>query len=369
MPNSTHLERLSIRGFRGLEHLELEDLRQLNLIVGYNDVGKTSVLEAAMLLAGPVPQVLTGIQNLRKHVVRVASDIALLLHRLDLDQQVDMSALTPRDERRLTVAASNAALTIDAESQLPRRSGHEADARADIVSNSSVLQATEFHYKTVIQPRGAGEPRTFRCRLSVTNAEITMIPTTVTGDPGESILSARLLVPGPGHEAESISDVLIAKRQDELLECLRAINPSILGIATKNDIAYVDIGLDAMIPLGMCGSGLVRAAMIFAVCLAGDVQILLIDEIGSGLHHTAVGPLMEALLIVSERRDVQVFVTTHSLEVLRSIEETLGDDKHGRFRDKTVAYALARRQDRCISAYRYDYEQFAHAVSRGIEIR
>ena len=90
MPNSTHLERLSIRGFRGLEHLELEDLRQLNLIVGYNDVGKTSVLEAAMLLAGPVPQVLTGIQNLRKHVVRDASDIALLLHRLDLDQQVDM---------------------------------------------------------------------------------------------------------------------------------------------------------------------------------------------------------------------------------------------------------------------------------------
>lgn len=370
MPTATHLESMSIRGFRGLEHLELEDLGQINLIVGQNDVGKTSVLEAAMLLSGPpMPQVLVAIQNLRRHAVVDPTDISLLLHRLNPDQRVEMSASTPRDERRLTVEMSKNALTIDTESQLQNESGHSADGRADMVSNSSALQSAVFHYNAEIRPHGAGASRTFGCRISVADAQIRMTPTTGAGDPEEGVLSARLLVPGPGHEAEPISDVLIAKRQDELLECLRTIHPSIAGIATKNDMAYVDIGLDSMIPLNMCGSGFVRAAMIFAVCLAGDVQILLIDELGSGLHHAAVRPLIKALLTVSEQQGVQVFATTHNLEVLRSLEETLGDDSFIRFRDKTVAYALAKRLDGCVKGYRYDYEQFAHAVSRGIEIR
>lgn len=369
MPTATHLESMSIRGFRGLEHLELEDLGQINLIVGQNDVGKTSVLEAAMLLSGPLPPVLVAIQNLRRHAVTDLTDISLLLHRLNPDQRVEMSAFTPQDERRLTIEMSKNTLTIDGESQLQNGAGHSADGRVDMVSNSSALQSAVFHYNAEIRPRGTGVSRTLGCILSVADAQIKMTPTTIAGDPEEGVLSARLLVPGPGHEAEPISDVLIAKRQDKLLECLQTIHPSIVGIATKNDMAYVDIGLDSMIPLNMCGSGFVRAAVIFAACLAGDAQILLIDEIGSGLHHAAVRPLIEALLTVSEQQSVQVFATTHNLEVLRSLEETLSDDSFIRFRDKTVAYALAKRLDGCVKGYRYDYEQFAHAVSRGIEIR
>ncbi len=369
MPNSTHLERLSIRGFRGIEHVELEELRQFNLIVGKNDVGKTSVLEAVMLISGAVPEVLFRIQNLRKCVVEDTSDISLLLHRMDLDQQVDMSASTHRDQRRLTVATPIATLTIDPKSQFQDGGGQKTDARTDIVSYSSAPQLTAFDYQVVIEPHGVSESRVFRFSLSVSNAEIKITPTTVADDREASLLKACLLAPGYGYDAASISDVLIAKRQDDLLKYLRSVHPYIQDIATKNDTTYVDIGLDAMIPLNVCGSGFVRAAQIFAQCLAGDVQILLVDEIGSGLHHSAIGPLVEALLTVSEEQNVQVFVTTHSLEVLRSLEKTLGNDKFGRFRDKMATYVLARRQDSRSCAYRYDYDQFAHAVSHGIEIR
>lgn len=369
MPNSTHLEDLSIRGFRGLEHVELEALRQFNVIVGKNDVGKTSVLEAVMLISGAVPEVLFRIQNLRKYVVGDTSDISLLLHRMDLDQQVDMSASTHRDQRRLTVATPNAALTIDPKSQLQNGGDQKTVARTDIVSYSSVPQLTAFDYQVVIQPHGVSESRIFRFSLSVTNAEITITPTAVAGDREESLLKAWFLAPDSGYDAASIADVLIAKRQDKLLKCLRSVHPDIANITTQNDTTYVDIGLDAMIPINMCGSGFVRAAGIFAQCLASDAQILLVDEIGSGLHHSAMGPLIEALLTVSEEQSVQVFVTTHSWDVLRSLEKTLGNDKFGRFRDNTATYVLARRQDGRSCAYRYDYDQFAHAVSHGIEIR
>jgi len=46
------ITRLAIENFRGLQQLVLDELRRVNLIVGGNDTGKTSVLEALVLLFG-----------------------------------------------------------------------------------------------------------------------------------------------------------------------------------------------------------------------------------------------------------------------------------------------------------------------------
>src|ERR1051325_2262529 len=43
---------LQIRNFRGLKDVTLREMRQVNLLVGGNDTGKTSVLEALTLLFG-----------------------------------------------------------------------------------------------------------------------------------------------------------------------------------------------------------------------------------------------------------------------------------------------------------------------------
>lgn len=45
------LESLEIQNFRGFYHLQIERLGRVNLIVGENNVGKTSLLEALQLYA------------------------------------------------------------------------------------------------------------------------------------------------------------------------------------------------------------------------------------------------------------------------------------------------------------------------------
>ena len=45
------LSRLELQGYRGFENFELADLRPVNLIVGNNNCGKTTILEAIELLA------------------------------------------------------------------------------------------------------------------------------------------------------------------------------------------------------------------------------------------------------------------------------------------------------------------------------
>jgi AAA15 family ATPase/GTPase len=44
---------LSICGFRGFQDLRVDDLDRFSLFLGPNNVGKTAVLEAIFLMAGP----------------------------------------------------------------------------------------------------------------------------------------------------------------------------------------------------------------------------------------------------------------------------------------------------------------------------
>lgn len=46
------IERISISNFRGFSHLELHGLRRINVLVGRNSSGKTSILEAIFLSSG-----------------------------------------------------------------------------------------------------------------------------------------------------------------------------------------------------------------------------------------------------------------------------------------------------------------------------
>jgi len=48
-----HIESMTIGHFRGIHHLIVENLSHVNIIAGDNNSGKTSVLEAMLLLRNP----------------------------------------------------------------------------------------------------------------------------------------------------------------------------------------------------------------------------------------------------------------------------------------------------------------------------
>jgi AAA15 family ATPase/GTPase len=50
----SNLQSITIHQFRGLRDLELKDLGRINLLVGINNSGKTSVLEALSIYCHPL---------------------------------------------------------------------------------------------------------------------------------------------------------------------------------------------------------------------------------------------------------------------------------------------------------------------------
>ena len=183
------------------------------------------------------------------------------------------------------------------------------------------------------------------------------------------ILPAMFQRPLIGYNGSDIAEVVVGKMEDELIEVLACINPQIERIAMKGEVAYCDVGLSKMIPLNMFGSGFMRAASIISHCILGKSRILLIDELETGLHYGAIVPVLEALLKLSVLRNVQIFATSHSLDILKGLQQVLSSEGKETMRTNSMCYVLGKNKDGAVTPYEYGYTQFEHCIKNGIEIR
>ena len=373
MQDEDRFHKIEIDRFRGLAQLELEGLRAFNLLLGANDIGKTSVLEAVFLLAGFADvQSPVRLQNWRNLLVQDFDDLGLLFHGLDIDTPVALTAHSDGPVTRRTLEISAAATAGGVEAQPAGNGNGSAISMTSAVHNGDQSSSTVaagarvLRYDATVEPR-QGSRTYFAATLEVIDGDLRA---TSSGTPAaEPTIPARYVGPRTEYDGVAIADVAVAKESDRLIRYLQAIDPRVQGVATNGNVAYVDVGLERMIPLNMYGSGVTRAAMMLAPCILGNERILLIDELENGLHHSAMVPLLQALLTLAREQHMQVFATTHSLGALESLRQALNDERSSAFRSTTNCYTLQRDQDGMVRPYRYDYEQFEHCIARGIEIR
>ena len=374
MRDPQHLETVAIRRFRGLSTLDLEGLGAFNVFLGANDVGKTSVLEAIFLLSGVDNlQLPVMAQNLRQYLVSDFGQLSPLFHEFDIDSGVKLTARASQERRTLTISAPYQQDVIEAEAQRATISakgkavGAMGNGRAGDQSSSALSGPRALRYDATVQPVSQEEPlRTTGTLVDRGDKwEVMREPDSVI----DTRITASFLPALPGYDNKPIGELIVRKRTDVVLKYLQVVNPRVEQIAVIGDIVYVDIGLAKLMPLNMFGSGMIRAATILSACILGDHGILLIDEIEYGLHHEAIPQLLAALLTLSDERSIQVFVTTHSLDVLRGLQALLSEQRFSRYRPTTLCYKLARDVRGLVRSYRYDHHQFGQCIQSGMEIR
>lgn len=375
MRKTQHLPNIRIRNFRGLSEICLEEFGSFNLLLGANDIGKTSVLEAVFLLTGfGAMDLSVRLQNRRKFLIRGFNDLAYLFHRLNIDNPVELSSenIDLNNERTIILTVSYAdQATVNATQDMTK--GHIGGNQDSILLPSTVSRAPHALKCDWRAKSDSSELIAYSGKLTVQSDGTLHI------DPAPNENMARLSAsnsaiawfqgPGISCDAEVIGHVLVNKRKSDLLNVLRKIDPAILDISVGGDTVYLDIGLNKMIPLNMFGSGLVRSAGIISHCIAANSKILLIDEIENGLHYESIGPVLESLLMLSEEQGLQIFATTHSIGILEKFRDVLNGEKYDGFRDLAACYTLVKDKIGTVRSYRYNYKQFDHCIKAGIEIR
>lgn len=358
---------LRIKNFRGLRSFTMSGLGRINLLVGPNNCGKTTVLEALDLLTEIPDPVVVGIKCLDRGAVAEASDPSsigtakLRLRHLFFGHEAHagsefLIAGTARGiEQRLRVAL--AAPPTQGPKTTPDRS-----VMAGLLLLESERHGGSNAMSTTVPLTANAEWlfSDFRSRLQATEGQFG-----VPFIPPCSLSRATIL--------ESLAAVALNPDEQLILDVLRLLEPNlerivaipapILKLVDDRSGIFVKLkGQRERIPIGSLGEGMWRLLGLAIALVKGRGKILLVDEIDIGLHYSAQVDMWKMVKQAAEALDVQVFATTHSRDCIEALARLARPEV-------TDQSAITIQRIEGPQAVAYNERELYLAAERGIEVR
>ena len=356
-------KKLTINGFRGIKHLEVGDFRQVNLFVGKNNCGKTTILESLFLLTGPTnPQLPLKINGFRDFDIVDENSWRVFFSKLDINSDIKLSGELdkPGEERNLVIKPNMKAATLST-TTTDKKSINIKDSYTGL---SPVMNGLILDYSFVKgRAKKSKKPVTTKVITTGTGIEF-KTPNDYEETSRGVFINAKTV---SGDIGTQFNDIQIRKQTDRIVKVLRQIEPSLVDLSLGADgIVYCDIGLDRLLPLNVMGDGMFRLVSIILAILDAQDGIVLIDEIENGLHHSSQEILWDAIFESAKEFNVQIFAATHSIECVEAFSSSYS--RIGKNNDDIRLYRIERKGDdfRVVS---YDHDILEASLDSGWEVR
>lgn len=324
---------ITVNNFRCLKHLKVDDFTTINLITGYNNVGKSALLEALWLHSAPNNPDL----GLRLHGFRGIDglDPATLLHDLyynfNTKQPIKIIARGSWGEKPkcLTILHKQVAETWIPFSQpngSTKTRTQGTDSRALVNSELVWLYTDEGGKRHESSIRWNAALRTENEDRA--NLGIVIQATELPPLPINVLFSARYRELA-NVDCNLFSDLIKLGKDHLVVNSLRRIDDrlkKIVVLTTPTPTLYADTGLEQFVPVGLLGDGVSRLLSMALAVFRARNGILLIDEIENGIHHSKLSEIWRNLSTLAKHFNVQVFATTHSAECIRAAHTALAAD-------------------------------------------
>jgi len=353
---------IEIKNFRGIESLEIKDLSRVNVFLGQNNSGKSTVLEAIFLLTGmanpDMPQNLNRIRT--RNYYTNFKDSFYLFHKMDAKISPEIFAEQQNgDERMLRL---NMTYVFDEQNQLSQTNG--MNGMQPVSETKTFFNTLEMNFETCVK----GITSNYQSSMTVKPDGVLSSKKTAEGYL-EKYETAFLTADLWGiNLATALSELFKRKKKDVILERLAHFDHQIKDIDILQDDIYVDFeNMQEKLPLRMTGDGMRRYLNIVAASANPMNNIILIDEIDNGLHYSAYKKLWEAIFALATTTNKQVFVTTHSKETLYRLNEML--EENSEYQDALRLYTIEKTKLKGHQAYEYTYEGLAEACQNNVELR
>lgn len=349
---------IKINNFRGIGHLEIDDFSRVNVFLGQNSSGKSSVLECILLLMGMSnPDLPQAINAIRSRSFSNFADLGYMFHNYDLKVKPEVAAeLFDEAKRHLTLEMT---YTFDEQSQ-----SNVQDGRIPTSETKTFLNTLRMAFDV---ESGQNKKR-YECGITVNPQGLISNKRMAEGYLEKNSVAFISSDLAAGNPANDLVELAKRKRKDIVTEHLQHFDNRITTLEILNNVAYVGLdGIDQLLTVNMQGDGLRRYLNIVAASANPMNNILLIDEIENGLHYSAYQKLWEALFALAATTNKQVFVTTHSKETLFRLSKML--EEHPEYQIEMRLYTIAKTLKNGHQAYKYTYEGLAGACENDVELR
>lgn len=317
-----HIKTFSIKQYRGIKNAVFENLADVNLFVGENNIGKTSLLEAVKLASNPLSKIeYINVARMRER------HILTPFHKTSLQQLlVWMYPLayktTARNDIILGFQLNENKYSIHSSMTEEEYEVMNEDGQLEMLLSdygSQKVTKIGIHSKVQKNEQIIEENLTFESSktnsLIAENANSNFKTTFITA------IDHRVLALSPN----DVNELIKSGDRPILIHALQLFDPKITGIellieditdVRQRPTPYIEHETLGLVPIAMFGDGLRKALIIASRIIRSKNSVLLIDEIETGIHTKIIPKFFEWLMDMCKLFNVQIFATTHSLEAL-----------------------------------------------------
>ena len=359
---------LQLDNYRGFRHFELRDLGQVNLVVGTNNSGKTSILEAVrILLANGNVAVLTDILRCRgEELEERYLDIRRLFHAHKIEVGSEFHVwghqCTPHVTGKMfSLPESEFATTSTTTTTPDFKPTFQKPGPIFVSFPRSACRMTwdgthSTTWEAAVTSNGALDPSTWR-------RPIPSVPTT-KGSEVRFVSAASLT---KSDLVDLFEQVSLQPEENLAIRALNMIDPSIERIAPSNTPGGFWVrcnGVPDRIPIGSMGDGIWKLLGLALSLVNAKDGVLLVDEIDTGLHHSVMQKMWQLVTETAKRLNVQVFATTHSRDCYESLAAVCrqGVDQGS----EITIQRIEREKGRSVA---YSEQEIIAAAKHGLEVR
>lgn len=341
------LNSLEIKNFRALEDFKVAKLGRVNLIVGKNNSGKSTVLEALRIYAGNAQrELLVEIAKSHDETYQLAEVKFGDLNTAMPFEDLFTGRRLPDDETEIVIGESGNSLQA---LHIAYRINFDTD-EVELVGGEipNVLHdfpdgdATKSQYIDLIRDRGSDFVTKREKLILIKNKKtISIFLSDEFSTSRNYLLHEGLdITPCSFTPTQLVSIDELAKEWDNIVgteyeeivkQALRIILPKFQNIyfVQNNKAALLAGGsqrtakvklpdLPRPVPLKSLGDGMIRILQLALKLVSAQGGFLLIDELENGLHYSIQETVWAWLFEVAERLDIQVFATTHSWDCIEN---------------------------------------------------
>lgn len=362
-----HLNEFNIKHFRGINHLELKNLNDINIITGDNNSGKTSVLENINFLSGA--------NNLRNLIYNTRNAMIYIPTQSlnGLSEYEKISFLFPADEDFMntisysfTMNHKHFDVTLNKEETIETLSKLEIDGLQKYtninITNDEVRDVRKMHL-------------TFKINEQLSETDFYEFSRTrFSNDDSLNFINTTYISPFKHTENTLVLSKILnnPSMYEEMLDILKAFDKGILSLnmdtlsdySHTKSVTVLSKEHNRAIPLMYYGDGMKKAILLMSSVIASKHGILLLDEFETAIHTSAMDSIFKWILDTCIKLDVQVFLTSHSKEAIEKVLKCSPD-----LQSKINLYTLYKKDNQSLVRKLTCSEAIEANDSLGLELR
>lgn len=360
------LQNLRIESFRGICDLQVDRLNQINLIVGDNNCGKTSVLEAIQLL---------GPSSSAGNIFRIARQREYLMGFSGNSVYENFICMFPHDGSELKIRVSGICdnkeigYSIKGEQKTILIDPKDMDRMAmrELGEISEPMEVNAFDGEVFYRNGERVHSREVKVNQLSRLSGITL----------ERMRNFDIVYVSPFEHLKG--DVLgkIIKNDEYKEICLRALqlfDSDIVDMMIfKSDVGnrpveYLKHRKLGNMPLSTFGDGIKKVLVLSNAIAKATGGIVLMDEIETAIHKKYYDDIFRFIVKVCKAFDVQAFITTHSLEAIDGLLMTQDYEKQ-ETEDNVSVVTLKKEENRTYARTLTGREVAQNREAFGFEVR